>query len=66
MLHHGLASYKHPTGLDETPNASCAQAYCLAELGATTAFATAHFLKFLNFSSGAFVSKQGRSMSRFN
>jgi hypothetical protein len=59
MLHHGPAPGKHASVHDETPNATCAQAHCLAEFGAATAFATAHFLKFLDLTFSPFFSKEG-------
>lgn len=59
VLHHGLDPSKHASVHAETPNAACAQAHCLAEFGAATAFATAHFLKFLDLTFSPFLSKEG-------
>jgi len=59
VLHHGSAPGKHASVHDETPNATGAQAHCLAEFSAATAFATAHFLKFLELTFSPFLSKEG-------
>jgi hypothetical protein len=59
VLHHGPDLCEHSTIVDETPNATCAQAYCLAELGAATAFAAAYFLKFQELTFSPFLSKEG-------
>ena len=65
MLHHGPASGKHASVHVKTPNAACAQAHCLVEFGAATAFATAHFLKFPDLTFSPFFSKESGSISHF-
>ena len=59
MLHHGPAPGKLASVHTETPNTACAQAYCLAEFSPATAFATAHFLKFLDLTFSPFFLKEG-------